>query len=132
MSIALKKNHRQRGVELLLPIHLVQWCCGCCVLRLLKKPKKMKFKKLFHFLIYARDDAYKEKMRIPDAAAAMPGFIFVSTICFVQWKMVTFSRTHSHASTNATRRHKYFRGLSRLLPVPGVLVSFLELHFPRK
>ena len=34
-----------------------------------------------------------------------------------------------HALTNATRRHEYFRGLSRLLPVPGVLKSFLELHF---
>ena len=40
--------------------------------------------------------------------------------------MVTFSRAHSQASTNATRRHKYFRALSRLLPAPGVLVSFLE------
>ena len=37
--------------------------------------------------------------------------------------------TLSHASANVTRRHKYFRGLSRLLPVPGVLVSFLELRF---
>ena len=27
---------------------------------------------------------------------------------------------------------EYFRGLSRLLPVPGVLVSFLELRFLRK
>ena len=44
-------------------------------------------------------------------------------------KMFTFSRAHSHALTNATRRHEYFRGLSRLLPVPGVLVSFLELRF---
>ena len=43
--------------------------------------------------------------------------------------MFTLSRVHSHALTNATRRHKYFRGLSRLLPVPGVLVSFLELRF---
>ena len=43
--------------------------------------------------------------------------------------MLTFSQAHSHASTNATRRHEYFRGLSRLLPVPGVLVSFLELRF---
>ena len=43
--------------------------------------------------------------------------------------MFTFSRAHSHALTNATRRHEYFRGLSRLLPVPGVLVSFLELRF---
>ena len=43
--------------------------------------------------------------------------------------MFTFSGAHSHALTNATRRHKYFRGLSRLLPVPGVLVSFLELQF---
>ena len=44
-------------------------------------------------------------------------------------KMFTSSQTHSHASTNATRLHEYFRGLSRLLPVPGgVLVSFLELR----
>merc|ERR1712029_99438 len=35
----------------------------------------------------------------------------------------------SHALTNATRRHEYFRGMSRLLPVPEVLVSFLELRF---
>ena len=42
---------------------------------------------------------------------------------------VHFSRAHSHAFTNATRRHEYFQGLSRLLPVTGVLVSFLELHF---
>ena len=46
-----------------------------------------------------------------------------------KWKMFTFSQAHSHALTNATRRHEYFRGLSRLLPVPGVLVSFLELCF---
>ena len=44
-------------------------------------------------------------------------------------KMFTFSQAHSDASTNATRHHEYFRGLSRLLPVPGVLMSFLELHF---
>ena len=43
--------------------------------------------------------------------------------------MFAFSPAHSHALTNATRRHEYFRGLSRLLPVPGVLVSFLELRF---
>merc|ERR1711953_631802 len=59
----------------------------------------------------------------------MSGFIFVRTIFDQNRKMFTFSRAHSHASTNATRRHEYFRGLSRLLPVPGVLVSFLELHF---
>ena len=47
-------------------------------------------------------------------------------------KMFIFSRVHSHALTNATRRHEYFRGLSRLLPVPGVWVSFLELRFLRK
>ena len=29
--------------------------------------------------------------------------------------MFTYSQAHSHASTNATRRHEYFRGLSRLL-----------------
>ena len=57
------------------------------------------------------------------------GFIFVRTIFVQKRKMFTFSRAHSHALTNATRCHKYFRGLSRLLPVPGVLVSFLELRF---
>ena len=56
-------------------------------------------------------------------------FIFVLTICSPQRKMFTFSQAHSHTLTNAKRCHKYFRGLSRLLPVPGVLVSFLELHF---
>ena len=45
------------------------------------------------------------------------------------WQMLTFSQAHSHALTNATSRHEYFRGLSRLLPVRGVLVSFLELRF---
>ena len=48
---------------------------------------------------------------------------------FVQKKMFAFSQAHTHASSNATRRHEYFRGLSRLLSVPGVLVSFLELCF---
>ena len=46
--------------------------------------------------------------------------------------MLTFSEAQSHALTNATRRHEYFRGLRRLLPVPGVWVSFLELRFLRK
>jgi len=45
------------------------------------------------------------------------------------WKMLTFSQGHSLALTNATRRHEYFQGLSRLLPV---LVSFLELQFHGK
>ena len=58
-----------------------------------------------------------------------PGFIFVHAIFCPKRKMFTFSHPHSHASTNATRRHEYFRGLSRLLPVPGVWVSFLELCF---
>ena len=44
-------------------------------------------------------------------------------------KKFTFSRAHSHALKNVTRHYKYFRGLSRLLPVPGDLVSFLELRF---
>merc|ERR1712016_26558 len=61
-----------------------------------------------------------------------PSFIFVRTVFVQNGKCSPFSRTHSHASTNATRRHEYFRGLSRLLPVPGVLVSFLELRFLRK
>ena len=60
------------------------------------------------------------------------GFISVRTIFVQKRKMFIFSRAHSHALTNATRRHEYFRVLSRLLPVPGVLVSFLELHFLRK
>ena len=46
--------------------------------------------------------------------------------------MFTFSRDHYYAMTNATRRQEYFRGLSRLLPAPGVLVSFLELCFLMK
>ena len=54
------------------------------------------------------------------------GFIFVRTVCVQNGKCSPFSQTHSHASTNATRCHEYFRGLSRLLLVPGVLVSFLE------
>ena len=55
--------------------------------------------------------------------------MFVRSIFVQKRKMFTFSQAHSHALTNATRRHEYFRGLSRLLPVPGVLVSFLELRF---
>ena len=40
---------------------------------------------------------------------------------FSKWQMFTFSRAHSNASTNATRHHKYSRGVSRLLAVSGVL-----------
>ena len=40
------------------------------------------------------------------------GFIFVRTIFCPKSKMFTFSQAHSHASTNATRRHEYFRVLS--------------------
>ena len=47
-------------------------------------------------------------------------------------KMFTFFQSHSHASTIATRLHEYFREQSRLLPVPGVLVSFVQLRFPEK
>ena len=47
-------------------------------------------------------------------------------------KLFSFSQAHSNALTNTTRRHEYFRGLSRHLPVPGVIVSFLELRFLRK
>ena len=61
-----------------------------------------------------------------------PGFIFVRTFFCPKRKMFTFSRAHSYALTNATRRHEYFRGQSRLLQVPGVLVSFLELCFVLK
>ena len=43
--------------------------------------------------------------------------------------MFTFSEAQSHALTNATRRHEYFRGLRRLLPVSRVLMSFPEIHF---
>ena len=60
------------------------------------------------------------------------GFIFVRTVSVQNGKCSPFSRAHSHALTNAMRRHEYFWGLSRLLPVPGVLVSFLELRFLRK
>ena len=57
------------------------------------------------------------------------GFVFVHVIFGPKKKMFAFSRAHSHALTNAKNRHEYFRGLSRLLPVTGVLVSFLELRF---
>ena len=43
-----------------------------------------------------------------------------------------FFKSHSHASTNATRHHEYSRVLSRLLSVPGVLLSFLKLGFGGK
>ena len=46
--------------------------------------------------------------------------------------MLTFLFSLTHTLKNATRRHKYFRGLSRLLPVSGVLVSFSKLWFLRK
>ena len=62
----------------------------------------------------------------------LPRLYFCAHHFCPKWKMFTFSRAHFHASTNATRRHEYFRGLSRLLPVPGVLVSFLELRFGGK
>ena len=55
-------------------------------------------------------------------------FLCVHHFC-PKWKTATFSRAHSQALTNDTRRHEYFLGLSRLLPVPGVLVSFFELRF---
>ena len=38
-----------------------------------------------------------------------PGIIFVPTIFCPKKKIFTFSQAHSHASTNATRRHEYFR-----------------------
>ena len=63
----------------------------------------------------------------------MPGCIFVHAIFLSKKGNVhLFSRSHSHTLTNATRCHEYFRGLCRLLPVPGVLVSFLELRFHGK
>ena len=68
----------------------------------------------------------------PSRPNTMTGFIFVPTFFCPKKKMFTFSRAHSHALTNATTCHEYSRGLSRLLTVPGVLVSFLELHILRK
>ena len=42
--------------------------------------------------------------------------------------MFDFSQAHSQTLTNATRRHEYSRGQSRLLTVPGGLgVIFLSL-----
>ena len=41
--------------------------------------------------------------------------------------MFTFFQAHSHTLTNATRHYQYSRGSWADLPVPGVLVSFLEL-----
>ena len=46
--------------------------------------------------------------------------------------MLTFSQVQTHALANAKSLNEYFQGLSRLLPVPGVLVSFLELRFGEK
>ena len=45
-----------------------------------------------------------------------------------KWQMSTFSVTLSQALTIATRCHEYSRGQSKLLPVQGVLVSFVKLH----
>ena len=52
---------------------------------------------------------------------AFSGIIFEHLIICSKKKMLTFSRAHSHALTNAMRRLEYFRGLSRLLSVPGDL-----------
>ena len=60
------------------------------------------------------------------------GFIFVRTIFCPKRKCSPLLKLTPKLLTNATTRHEYFRGLSRLLPVPGVLVSFLELRFPVK
>ena len=67
--------------------------------------------------------------RVTAAARCMVRLYFCAYHFGQKRKMFTFSQAHAHALTNATRRHEYFQGLSRLLPVPGVLVSFLELHF---
>ena len=48
---------------------------------------------------------------------------FVYTIFCPKRKMFTFCHAQSHAATNVTRRHQYSQALSRLLAVPGVLVS---------
>ena len=59
-----------------------------------------------------------------------PGFIFVRTVFVQKGKCSPFLEfIPTLRQKQATRRHEYFRGLSRLLPVPGVLVSFLELRF---
>ena len=60
----------------------------------------------------------------------IPGFIFVQHLLGFLASFVPFGKLHFiHPLTNATRRHEYLRGLSRLLPVPGVWVSFLKLRF---
>ena len=60
------------------------------------------------------------------------GFVFKCAQFLSKMDMFTVSQAHFHALTNATRRHEYLRGLSRLWPVPGVLVSFLDLRFLEK
>ena len=54
--------------------------------------------------------------------------IYFCAHLFVQKRqMFTISQAHSHASRNETRCHEYSQGLH--ISMPGVLVSFLELHF---
>ena len=36
-------------------------------------------------------------------------FLCAQRTIFVKWRMFTFSQAQSHALTNATRRHEYFR-----------------------
>ena len=46
--------------------------------------------------------------------------------------MFNVSQAHSNTLTNAMRCQEYSQGMRQLLPVPGVLVSFIELCFGEK
>ena len=63
-------------------------------------------------LVYVTCQDHEGELRIL-WGGAKSGFIFVRTIFVRNRKVFTFFQAHSHASTNATRRHEYFRGLSR-------------------
>ena len=47
-------------------------------------------------------------------------------------QMFIFSQAHSDALANAMRRHKYSRGLSGVLAVPGILVLLLSFVLEEK
>ena len=79
-----------------------------------------------HFVDYAEETV---RLMVRDFKLQYSRLYFCTHNFCPKWKIFTFSRAHPHALTIATRRHEYFRGLSRLLPVPGVWVSFLELRF---
>ena len=87
---------------------------------------------------FARCHAAAITLGLPDT---MPTYLLISGMvrlhfcvhCFrSNRKWSPFSRPHSHTSTNATRRHEYFQGLSRVVPVPEFWCHFLNFVFSEK